>query len=69
MHSHGAVLQFAQPATPLPLHPHSVRPTFVDRRLVDHSYRVRVCMLRSHDSLTTLAQSLLIPLDGFEKTL
>jgi hypothetical protein len=69
MHSHGAVIHFAQPATPLSLGSDRVRPTFAHRRLVDHSHRVRVRMLRSHDLLTAIAQSFLIPLDGFEKTL
>jgi hypothetical protein len=69
MHSHDAVVHFALSATPLPLDSYRVRPAFARRRLVDDSHGVRVPMLGSHDLLTTVAQSPLIPLDGFEKTL
>jgi hypothetical protein len=69
MHSHRAVVYLAARTAPLPLGSHRVRPTFADSRLVDQSHGLRVRMLRSHDLLTTISQSLLIPLDGFEKTL
>jgi hypothetical protein len=38
-------------------------------RLIDHTNGLSVSVLTGHDSLTTLTQSLLIPLDGFKKTL
>jgi hypothetical protein len=69
MDSHDAIVYLAFPAAPLPLGPHGVRPTFAHPRLVDHSHGLRMCMLRSDDLLTTISQSLLIPLDGFKKTL
>jgi len=69
MHPHRAVIYLTLRTAPLPLGSHRVRPAFADSRLVDQSHGLRVRMLGSHDLLTTISQALLIPLDGFEKTL
>jgi len=69
MDSHDAVVHLALSAAPLPLDPHGVHPTFAHPRLVDHSYRLRVGMLKRDESLASVAHSVLIPLDGFKKTL
>jgi hypothetical protein len=69
MHSHDAVLHFAPTAAPLPLDPRGVRAALGHGRLVNDANGLGMSVLVGHDSLTTLAQSLLIPLDGFKKTL
>jgi len=69
MHSHDAVLHFAPTAAPLPLGPRRVRAALGHGRLIDHANGLGMSVLAGYDSLTTLTQSLLIPLDGFKKTL
>jgi hypothetical protein len=69
MYSHYAVLHFAPTATPLSLGPCRVRAALGHRRLVNHANGLSMSVLTGYDLLTTLTQSLLIPLDGFKKTL
>jgi hypothetical protein len=69
MHSHDAVLHFAPTAAPLPLGPGRVRAALSHGRLVDHTQGLGMSVLVSDDSLAALTQSLLIPLDGFQKAL
>ncbi len=69
MDSHDAVVYLALSAAPLPLDSHGVHPAFAHPRLIDHSYGLRVGMVRGDESLTPVAHPVLIPLDGFKKTL
>jgi hypothetical protein len=46
-----------------------VRAALGHGRLVDHANGFGMSVLPRHDLLATLTQSLLVPLDGFQKTL
>jgi len=69
MHTDDAVLHLAPTAAPLPLDAHRVCAALLYPRLVDGADSVRMRMLASYDLLATIAQLLLIPLDGLQKTL
>jgi hypothetical protein len=69
MHAYYAILHFALAAAPLPFGSHRVPAALRHRRLIDHANRLWVSMVTSHNLLATFTQSLLIPLDQFQKTL
>jgi hypothetical protein len=69
MHPHDAILHFAPTAAPLPLGSGRVGAALGRSRLVDQANGLGVGVLTCHDVLATLAQSPLIPLDGFKKSL
>jgi hypothetical protein len=69
MHSHHAVVHLPPVAVPLPRDAHRVVATLGDPGLVHHADRLRMSMIVSHDLLATVVEFLVIPLDGFEKTL
>jgi hypothetical protein len=69
MYSHHAVLYLAATAAPLPLRAGRVRAALDHRRFVDDADRLSIGMLAGHQLLAALTQSLLVPLDRFQKPL
>jgi hypothetical protein len=69
MDSHHAVVQL--PAVAIVLSPHADRvvAALADPRFINAADGFRARMIARHNLLTTIAQSFLIPLDRFEKTL
>lgn len=69
MHGHGAVVDLAFVAVPLPRAADRGRAALARPRLVDATDRLRVSMLLRHDPLTPITHVLFSPLHRFEKTL
>jgi hypothetical protein len=69
MHPHHAVFHLAATAAPLPLGAGRMRTALDYRRLVDDADRLGMGMLAGYQLLATLAQSFLVPLDQFQKSL
>lgn len=64
-----AVLHLAAVAVVLSLHARRVAAAFGRSRFIDHADRLRVRVLARHQLLAAVAELLLVPSDGFEKTL
>jgi hypothetical protein len=69
MDSHHAVVQLPAVAIVLSTHADRVVAALADPRFIDAADGFRVGMIACHNLLTTISQSLFIPLDRFEKTL
>ena len=64
-----AVLDLAAVAVVLTLHAGRVPAAFGRSRLIDHPQRLGVRVLDGHQLLAAVAETLLVPPDGFEKSL
>ena len=64
-----AVLDFAAVAVVLTLHACCVLAALGRARFINHAQRLRVGVLAGHQLLAAVAELLLVPRDGFEKTL
>lgn len=69
MHSDHAILHLAPAPAPLPLDSDRLHAAFRHGRLIYDANGFRMGVFLGHEALTAVAHFLLIPLDGFEKTL
>jgi hypothetical protein len=69
MNSNDAVFELAAIAVVLPCRRRRTPAALMNSRFVNQANGIRMSVIAGDDLLASISQSLLIPLDGFQKTL